>query len=61
MAGRPRPATTTSTAICGGAILPGACSSEEVAALAQAHFAALEIVDMPANNLSLVFRRQPSS
>jgi SAM-dependent methyltransferase len=34
---------------------------EEVVALAEAHFAAPEIVDMPANNLSLVFRRQPSS
>ena len=30
---------------------------EEVMALAEAHFAAPEIVDMPANNLSLVFRR----
>jgi SAM-dependent methyltransferase len=30
---------------------------EEVAALAEMHFAAPEIVDMPANNLSLVFRR----
>ena len=30
---------------------------EEVAALAETHFAAPEIVDMPANNFSLVFRR----
>jgi SAM-dependent methyltransferase len=34
---------------------------EEVVALAEAHFAAPEIVDMPANNLSLVFTRQASS
>jgi hypothetical protein len=33
---------------------------EEVVALAESHFATPEIVDMPANNLSLVFRRATS-
>jgi hypothetical protein len=33
---------------------------EEVVALAEPHFATPEVVDMPANNLSLVFKRQAS-